>query len=153
MPITNKDKELMNKVFEDINENKILAELQKEYDVFNLLTYNEYDVNEKLQYNPFHTEQFRLLSRDEKSKLLELNNQLEAKRSEIYRYYKEESGLSLNKSEIEKYYLPGNEEIQDLKRKIAEQETRVEFFDALYEAFKNQGWQMKQFLQNLREGY
>lgn len=153
MPITDKDKELMSKVHDDINENRILAKLQQEYDVFNLLSYNEYDVNEKVQYNPFHTEQFRLLARDEKSKLSEIYNELEAKRSEIYRYYKEESQLSLNKTEIEKYYLPGNEEIQELKKKITEQETRVEFFEAVYDAFKSQAWLMKQFLQNLREGY
>lgn len=144
--------EVLDRVTENINESSILAELQREYDVFDLLSYNEYNALEKIERNPYLTEQFRLLWTREKSVLWELNREFEKKRGELYHYYRFESELRLNKTETEKYYLPQNEELNELKKKIEEQQVRVEFFEALHEAFKTQGWQLKQYIQSLREG-
>lgn len=147
-----KDGEVMGKVRNTTDENSILAELQKEYDIFDMLSYNEYNAMEKIERNAYYTEQFRLLWTTEKAKLWELNREYESKRGELYHYYRFESDLKLNKTEVEKYYLPQNEELNELRRKIEEQQVRCEFFEALHDAFKTQGWQLKQYIQSLREG-
>lgn len=145
------EREVMSRVEEQINSNAILKNLQEEYDVFDMLDYNEYTVNDKLRKNPFYTEQFRILSVTEKSKLEKLERMLEQRRAEVYQYYRE-NDVHLKKTEIEKYYIPTDERVKQIIQAIEKQKLRVEFFEALYEAFRTQGWQIKQYLQNLREG-
>lgn len=147
-----KENEVMNKVNEEINKDEILNELQKEYDVFDMLDYNEYTVNDKLRNNPYYTEQFRLLYMTEKSKLERLKRILDERKAELYDYYRTKSSLDLKKTEIERYYLLIDEKVKEYTKLIEKQQTRVNFFEAVYEAFKTQGWMMKQYLQNLREG-
>ncbi len=149
---SDKNAQVMDKVKSTIDENSILAELQGEYDVFDMLSYNEYNAVEKIEKNAYYTEQFRLLWTTEKAKLWELNRKYESRRGEIYHYYKVESDLKLNKTEIERYYLPKEEELNELREEIEKQQVRCEFFEALHDAFKTQGWQLKQYIQSLREG-
>ena len=144
--------DVLDKVTENINESSILAELQREYDVFDLLSYNEYNALEKIERNPYLAEQFKLLRIREESKKKELEREFERRRGELYHQYRFENEIKLNKTEVEKYYLPQNEELNEMQKQIEEQQIRVEFFEALQEAFKTQGWQLKQYIQSLREG-
>lgn len=144
--------DVLDKVTENINESSILAELQREYDVFDLLSYNEYNALERIERNPYLAEQFKLLRIREESKKKELEREFEKRRGELYHQYRFENEIKLNKTEVEKYYLPQNEELNEMQKQIEEQQIRVEFFEALQEAFKTQGWQLKQYIQSLREG-
>jgi len=143
---------LLEKIQTEINENKILQTLQEEYPVKELLEFNEFNVGEKLQWNSYYTEQFRLLYIAEKQKLDRIIEKFDQKSGEQYDYYKYKDSRDLTKTEIERYYLPTDKELIKLKRMIKLQETRVSFFEALVESFKSQGFNMRNFLENLKIG-
>jgi hypothetical protein len=139
------------KVDSDINEDVILCALQKEYDVFGLLDYNEFNIKERIEKNPFLTEQFRLLLIKEKSNLMRLQNITDEYIGTLYDNLKHHNTISLGKVEIEKYYLPKDPKVIELKRLLIKQSIRVDFFEAVFEAFKTQGWLMKQWLVNNKD--
>lgn len=143
---------LLNKIKSEIDENKILEELSKEYDVSELLSYNEFNVGEKLQSNAFYQEQFRLLYISEKQKLTRIQDKFNEMAGQKFDYYKYQDARDLTKTEIEKYYLPSDKELIKYKKLIELQNTRVEFFSALAEAFKSQGFNMRVFVDNLKIG-
>lgn len=143
---------LLNKIKSEIDENKVLEELSKEYDVSELLSYNEFNVGEKLQSNAFYQEQFRLLYISEKQKLTRIQDKFNEMAGQKFDYYKYQDARDLTKTEIEKYYLPSDKELIKYKKLIELQNTRVEFFSALAEAFKSQGFNMRVFVDNLKIG-
>jgi len=147
-----KDNKLLEKIKSEINENKILEELTKEYDITDMLNYNEFNVNEKLQTNSYYQEQFRLLYIAEKQKLQRLENKFNELAGKKFDYYKYKDARDLTKTEIEKYYLPADKELIKYKKLIELQNTKVEFFSALSEAFKSQGFNMKSFIEVLKIG-
>jgi hypothetical protein len=103
--------ELLKYVEEKIRENYIIKELLLTYDIKELLDYNEFNITEKIQNLPFYTEQFRLLSITEESKLRKIENRLDIMKGEKYHYYKTQYDVSLKKTEIEKYYLPKDKDV------------------------------------------
>jgi len=143
---------LLEKIQAEINENKILQTLQEEYPIKELLEFNEFNVGEKLQWNSYYQEQFRLLYISEKQKLDRIIEKFDQKSGEQYDYYKYKGSKDLTKTEIERYYLPTDNELIKLKRMIKLQETRVSFFEAVVESFKSQGFNMRNFLENLKIG-
>ena len=143
---------LLEKIQAEINENKILQTLQEEYPIKELLEFNEFNVGEKLQWNSYYQEQFRLLYISEKQKLDRIIEKFDQKSGEQYDYYKYKDSRDLTKTEIERYYLPTDNELIKLKRMVKLQETRVSFFEAVVESFKSQGFNMRNFLENLKIG-
>ncbi|MFW6007927.1 MAG: hypothetical protein ACOCP8_01570 [archaeon] len=147
-----KDHPVLKKINSEINENKIISDLEKEYNIDELLYYDEYTIGEKLQENAYLVENFRLMAINEKHKLQKIEKKLSEKTGEIYDYYKYQDPRDLTKQEIERYYLPSNKELIKLKKMYEIQEHRVNYFEALCEAFKTQGFNMKHFLDNLKIG-
>lgn len=135
----------MKLVEDSINKDEILNKLQEEFDVIPLLEYNEFDVMEKLTKNPYYTEQFRLLYLSHLGKLERVELMLEERLAELYTELKN-GEVALTKVEIEKYYIPNDKKVQQVRRSIVKQKVRVGFFEAVYKAFDKQGWQMKQFI-------
>jgi len=141
----------MEKLRAQINENAVLAKLQEEYDEYiQLLDFNEYNVGDRARSNAYMIEHFRLLSINEKSKLQKLEKKINTKAGELYNHYKYEDDRDLKKVEIEKYYLTTDKELNKLKDLYALQEIRVGFFDTMAEAFKSQGFNIKNFLSNIQ---
>lgn len=143
---------VLKKVQAEIDENKVLSELEQEYDVSDLLDFNEFNIGEKLQWNSFMVEKFRMLYISEKQKLGKLETNFNKTAGEKYDYYKYKDGRDLGKVEIERYYLPSDPELVRMKKIMQLQEVRVQFFEAITDAFKSQGFNMKNFLQNLQIG-
>lgn len=147
-----RENQTLKKIQSEINENEIISKLSQEYDIDDLLEFNEFTVNEKLQNNAYLLEQFRMMYIHEKQKYNKLEAKFNEKAGETYNYYKYEDSRDLSKVEIERYYLPTDKELIRLKKLLQLQETRVEFFEALMESFKSQGFNMRNFIENLKIG-
>lgn len=143
---------VLKKVQAEIDENKVISELEKEYDISELLDFNEFNIGEKLQWNSFMVEKFRMIYISEKQKLGRLETNFNEAAGKKYDYYKYKDGRDLGKVEIERYYLPSDPELVRMKKIMQLQEVRVQFFEAITEAFKSMGYNMKNFLQNLQIG-
>lgn len=144
--------ELLKYVEEKIRENYIIKELLLTYDIKELLDYNEFNITEKIQNLPFYTEQFRLLSITEESKLRKIENRLDIMKGEKYHYYKTQYDVSLKKTEIEKYYLPKDKDVILLSEEWENQKVRVDFFNSLHSAFKDTSFKMKEYLISIKGG-
>lgn len=145
---------LIKKIKAEIDENVVLKKLQEEYSdqITEMLEFDEFNIGDKLAMNSHYQENFRLLYISEKQKLNRIEDMFNEKAGEKYDYYKHNDGRDLNKQEIERYYLPKDEELIKLKKLIRLQETRVEFFAAVAESFKSQGFNMRTFMDNLKVG-
>lgn len=145
--MSNLEKDLLDKIKQDIDENNILSKLVNEYDIYPLLEFNELNIKEKIQNNAYYAEQFQMLRIKELQRLKILENMLDRRMAEVYNKYKEEN-VKLSKVEIEKYYIPLDKKVQEIQEAIFKQELIFGFFDACYEAFKRQGWSMNQFIKS-----
>ncbi len=137
----------IDKLIEDVNEDEIIKELISQYpDLWDDLDYNEYTIANKIQHNPFMTEQWRLLLIKEKHKLHRIEILKDEYQGNLYHQLRFENDIKLGKQEVERYYLPKDEKLIKFFKLELKQQIRVEFYDSVYESFRNQGWLMKQFL-------
>lgn len=139
------DEELLIKIQQDINENKMLETLYQEYKIEGLLRYNEHNLADKIKDNPFISEQFRLLYLKESQNLKRVEDIFESAKGTEYDRLMFEDEKTLSKTEIEKYYLPKNEKLNKLKMLINKQQLRTEFFESVWKALDKQAWLMKLF--------
>lgn len=144
-----KDKEIIDRVTKNIEANLLLNELSKQYDIYDLLTFDQYNVQEKITKNAYMQELFKWNWIAEKSKLSKIQSKLEILTGERYNYYKFKDSRELSKVEIEKYYLPIDPEIKKLKQLLDLQEVRTWFFECLYTGFKSQAFNITQYLKDL----
>lgn len=131
---------------------EVINELKAQWDVENLLGFNEMDIQEKLSVNSAKIWHFTELYNREKNDLdgiIELRDKLVCKR---YEYYKTNADLLLKQSEIEKYYLPKDPEIIRMNNIVRKQKWRVEFYLGLKLALEKQGWNMMNFIKNVNNG-
>ena len=144
--------ETIKKIKSEVDNSPILKKLIEEYPIDNLLDFNEFNVKEKLQHNAFVQEQFRLIYISEKRSYNKLEEKLSKLTGERYDYYKYKNNKALSKTEIERYYLPKDENLDRLKQLLQLQEVKVAFFESMADAFKAQGFNMKTFVENLKIG-
>lgn len=136
----------MKKLHEDKEINEILNELQKEYNIFDEVKFNEFDISEKLEKQSYLYLKYVDLKDKEYAILEEFKEMLEVLIGKQYDYYRFEIDKQLQRQEIEKYYLPKDEKIRKMKKIIRKQEARYKFFDACAKAIDKQGWAIKNFL-------
>jgi len=139
------DQELLEKIQIDIDDDEVLQELYNEYGVAELLTFSEFNIAEKISDNTFIAEQFRLLYLKEKYFLSQIEDIFDKKQGTLYDYYKFENEKTLTKTEIEKYYLPKDKKLQELKGHRKKQEQRVDFFESVWKALERQAWLLRAF--------
>lgn len=151
--ISENEKKLISDLNDSINEDKILNKLQREYDVYDMLDFNEITITEKIQKNPFYIKMFRLKMLREQNILEKLEERLKERESELYDYLKFHDDRHLTKTEIEKYYLNLDDKIKALKKGITIQRIVVQYFEAIVEAFANQHWAMGNFIKTASGGY
>ena len=139
------DEQLLEKIQQDIEQNDILRSLYEEYKVQDLLKYNEYNLSNKISDNPFISEQFRLLYLKEAQNYKRVEMLYDELVGKKYDHYKYENEKTLTKIEIEKYYLPKDEKIKEMKNLLYKQELRMDFFESVWKALDKQAWLMKLF--------
>jgi len=145
-------KSVIEKIRDELNEDVLFGKLEEQYNVYDILMFNEFTIKERLERNAFHYKDFRLKYLQEMAKYEQVKEHLEKKIGEKYQILKEGS-VKLTKTEIEKYYLPKDEELLKLKSLVRKQEIRANYFQAVCDAFDKQGWAMKNFIENQKGGF
>lgn len=135
------------KIFTDIQEDSILKDLQLEYDVLPLLEINEFKLKEQIEMNPFYQEQWRLLYLKEKGKLMRIEVNRDEYIGNLYDELKYKSDISLTATEIKTYYIPKDKTVIKWKKLHLITQIRMEFFEAVWDAFKAQQWQIKNYIE------
>jgi len=145
-------KAVLNKVREELNSDNIFKKLEEDYNVYDLLTFNEFNIQDRLERLSFHMKDFRLKYLQEQSKLSTVEDHLNKVVGDKYISLKE-GAVTLTKTEIERYYLPKDADIMKLKGLVRKQEMRVEYFLAVWTAMDKIQWNMKLYCDNSKGGY
>jgi len=124
---------------------KIVDELVKEYNIYKLLEFDEFNLKEKIQNNSYLLMKFQDQLLKEEIKLDEYNELYEKLVGECYHKYRFEIDESLSKTEIEKYYLPRDKKIVQMKKILNKQKIRIKFFESCIKGIEKQYWNMKEF--------
>lgn len=143
---------VIQKVREEVNEDAVFGRLEEQYDVYDLLLFNEFNLQERLERNAFHAKDWKLKYLQELGRVEQVRDRLEKKTGEKYKALKE-GAMSLTKAEIEKYYLPTDDELIELKGLLRKQELRAEYFKAVCDALNAQQWYIKSWLDCSRGGF
>jgi hypothetical protein len=142
--------ELQRKVEQQVSEDDIICEIMKEYpELYDMLEYNEYTIKEKLEKSAYWYQNFRLLWIKEKKKLNRIGILKDEYIGNLYHQLRFENDIKLGKVEVEKYYIPKDEQAIKFMKLYMNQEIRVETFKAIAEAFDKQGYAMANFIKNM----
>lgn len=133
-------------------EERIIEELKKEHPIDEMVKFSEINLMEKIQQNDFMIVKYRELCYKEEFKLEELEDKFEKLQGQRYKFYRFEDDKEWTKVEIEKYCLPADKKILQMKKIIAKQKARVRFFEMCYKAFEKLQWSLKTYSDNLRYG-
>ncbi len=143
----------MSKKSEKQKREEILKELYEQYPIDELVKFSELNIADRLQDNSYWVVKFR----DELAKALADYDQLEEMLGTLtgqrYNHYRFELDKELDKSEIKNYYLPKDEKLIQLKKIMARQKVKVEFFKFCVAGMEKQQWNMKNFLEALKGNY
>lgn len=131
---------------------EIQKELLKEYPILDLVSFNEINIQDKLKNNAYLIAQYSTLLISEKREYERLEEMYDSLVGMRYDHYRFNMDKELTKIEIEKYYLPKDEKIKQMKSILNRQMTRVEFFDMCVKGLKQAGYNMSVFSQNERRG-
>lgn len=145
-------KAVLTKIRDELNEDTIFKKLEADYNVYDLLTFNEFNIQERLERLSFHMKDFRLKFLQETAKLNQVEDRLNKVVGDKYIALKE-GAVTLTKTEIEKYYLPKDPEIMQLRGLVRKQELRANYFEAVWQAMDKLQWNMKLYCDNGKGGY
>lgn len=145
-------KAVLTKIREELNSDNIFSKLEEEYNVYDLLTFNEFNIQDRLERLSFHMKDFRLKFLQEQGKLAAVQDRLDKLIGDKYVALKN-GEVTLTKTEIEKYYLPKDPEIMKLRGLVRKQEMKVEYFQAVWQAMDKLQWNMKLYCDNGKGGY
>lgn len=143
---------VIQKIRDELNEDTLFGKLESDYNVYDILMFNEFNIKERLERNAFHYKDFRLKYLQECAKTELVRDRLEKTIGEKFQALKE-GAVTLTKTEIEKYYLTTDEEILKLKALLRKQEIRAEYFDAVTKAIDKQSWSMKNYIEQNKGGF
>jgi len=131
-------------------ENEVIKEVLNDFpSLYDDLDFNEYTIKDKLEKNAYLYEQFRILWLQEKNKLKRIELLKDKYIGDLYQKLKN-GDRKLSKVEIERYYIPSNEKAIKFEKLYMRQKTRVETFEALADAFKQQSYNMSTYIKNLQ---
>lgn len=132
-----------------INEDEIIKKIQLDFpSLYDDLEYNEYTIKEKLEKNPYLYQQFRLLTIKEKHRLKRIEIIMDEYIGKLYdslRYGEK----ALTKVEIEKYYIPKDENVIKFKKMYMRQYIIADTYETITDAFKQQNFGMNVYVKNL----
>jgi len=133
-------------------EEKIVSELLEEHPIHDMVKFSELDINEKLEENSFMIVKYKELYYKELAVMDDLEIKYDKLVGKKYEEYRFESERAWTKPEIEKYCIPSDKKVIQMKKIMARQKVRVRFFEMCYKGFEQQGWRMKSFIDVLRTG-
>ncbi len=145
-------KTVLQKIRDELNEDVIFSKLEEEYDVYDLLNFNEFNLKDRLERLAFHMKDFKLKYLQELSKCEMIKDRLEKVTGEKYQNLRN-GEVSLSKTEIEKYYLTTDADILKLKGLLRKQELRAAYFEAVHSAFDKMGWNVRNYVELGKSGY
>jgi len=125
---------------------EIINALYEEYPIDEMVKFSELDLQEKLKVNSFWIVRFRDLYNRALSEYEHLEDLYEKLIGERYDWYRFESEKELDKYEIKNYYLPKDKKIIKMKKILARQKIKVDFFKMCLQGMEQQGWRMKSFI-------
>jgi hypothetical protein len=126
--------------------------LYETYPIDQQVRFNEFDVTEKLSILPFRKVQYDDLFYKEKARYDRMLESVEKIQGIRYDHYKFNYDKELTKYEIEKFYLPKDATLLVAKKKLRKQQWRVDFFKMCADALASQQWQIKSFLETMKQG-
>ena len=145
-------RKVIEKIRDEIAEDAVFSRMEEEYNVYDLLRFNEFNLKEKLERNAFHMKDFRLKYLQEQAKVEQVKERLDKVIGEKYIALKE-GAVTLSKQEIEKYYLATDTEILKLKGLLRKQELRAKYFEAVWSALDKQGWAIRNYIDMQKGGF
>ena len=132
---------------------KILDQLLIDHPIQEMVKFSEIDIQDKLKENSFQIIKYTELHHKE----LSIMDNLQIKYDKLvgirYKHFRFDDDKEWTKVEIEKYCLPSDPKIIQMKKIMDRQSVRIRFFEMAYKAFVKQQWSMKIFSENLRGGY
>jgi hypothetical protein len=134
------------------SEEKIVEELLKEHPIYEMVKFSDLNISQKLEENSFNIVKYRELYYKELSVLEELEVKYDKLVGMRYKFYRFEDDKEWTKPEIEKYCIPSDNKVIQMKKIIAKQKARVRFFEICYKGFEQAGWRMKSFIDVMRSG-
>ncbi len=133
-------------------EEKIVKDLLEEHPIYELVRFSDLNLTERLEENPFMIVKYKELYYKELAVMEELEVKYEKLVGIRYKFYRFEDDESWTKPEIEKYCIPSDIKIIQMKGIMAKQKARVRFFEIAWKAFDQMGWRMKSFIDTMRIG-
>ena len=133
-------------------EEKIVAELLKEHPIHEMVRFSDLDITQRLEENSFNIVRYKELYYKELAAMEKLEINYDKLVGIRYKFYRFEDDQSWTKPEIEKYCIPSDKKIIQMKGIMAKQRTKVRFFETCYKGFEQAGWRMKSFIDVMRSG-
>ena len=134
-------------------EEDIVKKLLEEHPIHELVRFSDLDLQTKIEENPFNIVKYKELYFKELAIFEELEMKYDKLVGMRYKFYRFEDDKEWSKPEIEKYCIPSDEKIIQMKKILAKQKARVRFFELCYKGFEQMGWRLKSFIDVLRGGY
>lgn len=145
-------KAVLEKIRTELNEDSIFSQLESNYNMYDLLMFNEFTIQDRLERLSYVMKDLRLKFIQEQQKVNQIKDRLDKVTGEKYIELKN-SEVSLTKTEIERYYLPRDEEILQLKGLLRKQELRMNYFEACWDAASKLQWNIKLYIDSGKDGY
>lgn len=130
----------------------VIKELMAEHPIIEMVKFSDLNLSEKLSDNPWLMVKYKEFHIKENAILVELQDKYDMLVGKQYDYYRFELDKELTKPEIEKYYLPKDKKIIQMKQILRKQELRVKFFEMCYKGLEQQGWRIKSWIDVQRSG-
>lgn len=134
------------------NREDVIKELYEEHPIDEMTKFSEIDIQDKLQENSFLVLQYTELLYKEKEQLSKIMRMKDKILGDRYDHYRFNYPKELRQSEIEKFYLPKDTKVIAINKIQRKQEWRVEFFEMAVKSLISMGWNMKSYLQSIKEG-
>ena len=131
---------------------KILEKLLIDHPIGELVKFSEIDIQEKLKKNSFMIIKYTELYHKELSIMDDLQIKYDKLVGIRYKHYRFDDNKEWTKVEIEKYCLPADTKIIQMKKIMARQSVRIKFFEMAYKAFEKLQWSMKTYIDSMRIG-
>lgn len=129
---------------------KLLQELQAEWPIMDLVSFNEFNIQDKLADQPYQLMRYQEKFIKEKARmeeLLELRARLIGKKYDLLRFHNDKA---LTNKEIEQYYIPNDPDVIKVNNAISKQNVIVEYFEVCTKAIDKMQWAIKLWIEDRR---
>lgn len=123
-----------------------IEKLKKKYNIVKEISFDEFNLKEKIKEQLQLEIKYYDLLKIFEFELEELEESLIELECDLFDKFKFENEKVLTKTEIEKFYIPKNEKVKEIKKEIRKKKKIVNFFTICYTASKNLKWNINSYL-------